>query len=316
MPGGPAKVTFFMIGTGSTGGTYFPVGEALAAAISRPPGSAPCIPGEHCGVPGLIAVVKSSAGSVANVRSVSAGHLNSAFVQANVLARAFKGEGEFEGEGPRMDLRVIANLYPEAIHLVVARGAGIDSIADLEGKRVSIGAKGSGTQADARLILNGYGLKTGAVDLIEANASRSAEMILRGELDAFFMVAGAPAHSVADLAARGEVSLLPIDGEPAEQLRLNYPFYTGWRIPSGTYPGVGDVTTLSVGALWVTREETDPALVYAITQALFDPPNQAILRSAHAKGRFITAEGGVEGVPILLHPGAERYYFDTGILER
>lgn len=314
LPGASGKVTFFLIGTGSTSGTYFPVGEALAAVISHPPGAAPCEQGEHCGVPGLIAVVKSAAGSVANARQVNAGHLDSALVQANVLARAFKGTGEFAGEGSQSALRAIAGLYPEAVHLVVARQAGITKIADLKGKRVSIGPKGSGTQTDAKHILRAYGLRSQQLKMIEADVSRSEQMILTGELDAFFLVTGAPARSIAELSARGVIDLLPIDGAPADRLRLEYPFYTPWEIAGETYQGIGAVNTLSIGAVWVTHEQTDPDLIYRITKALFDPSNRKILQSAHPKGYFITRETAAQGVPILLHPGAERYYREAGIL--
>lgn len=316
LPGAPEKVTFFLIGTGSTGGTYFPVGEALSAVISHPPGATPCADGGHCGVPGLIAVVKSTAGSVANARSVSAGRFDSAFVQANVLARAFRGQGEFADDGPQSALRAIANLYPEAVHLVVARQADITRIAELKGKRVSIGPKGSGTQADARLILRSYGLGSRQVKMIETDVSRSAQMILAGDLDAFFLATGAPARSITELSMRGAIDLLPIDGAPADRLRLEYPFYTPWEIAGETYQGIGAIKTLSVGAIWVTHEEADPELIYRITKSLFDPANREILQSAHAKGHLITRETAIQGVPILLHPGAKRYYAEVGILGR
>ena len=314
LTGDVAKVKFFLIGTGSTGGTYFPVGEALAAVISHPPGSDPCVEGSRCGVRNLLAVVKSTAGSVANARNVADGRLDSALVQANVLARAFEGEGEFKNEQARSNLRVIANLYPEAVHLVVARGLGIEKVADLKGRRVSIGPKGSGTRADARQILKAYGLTPRTVDLVEEGASRSAQMILSGELDAFFLVTGAPARSIADLTARDAVDLLSIEGAPADNLRLDYPFLTSREITAGTYRDIPAVRTLSVGALWVVSAQADDQLIYDITRALFDPANSKILRSAHAKGHFISLETAVTGVPILLHPGAERFYIEAGIL--
>jgi uncharacterized protein len=311
-----AKVTFFQIGTGSTGGTYFPMGQALAAVISQPPGSDPCLANTHCGVPGLVAIAKGSAGSVANVRSVAAGRLDSALVQANVLAAAFAGSGEFQGEGARENLRVIANLYLEAIHLVAARGLDVNSVADLKGMRVSIGREGSGTRADAISILEAYDVSLKDIDVVEADASRSAEMILSGTLDAYFLVAGAPARSIDDLAVRGAINLIPVSGEPAERLRINRTFYSHFLIPEGTYRHIDAVETIGIGALWITRTNTPDDLVYDITRSLFDERNHATLVSAHANGENVSVETAVQGVPILLHPGAERYYFEKRILER
>ncbi|MEQ9520395.1 MAG: TAXI family TRAP transporter solute-binding subunit [Parvibaculum sp.] len=310
------KVTFLQIGTGSTGGTYFPMGQALAAVISHPPGSDVCVPGGRCGVAGLVAIAKASAGSVANARAVADGRLDSALIQANVLAAAYAGQGDFKGEPPRENLRVIANLYPEAIHLVVVRGLDVRSPADLKGMRVSIGPQGSGTQADARAILQAFGLKLQDVEILEVDASRSAEMILSGMLDAYFLVAGAPARSIEDLAVRGAIDLVPIAGAPAENLRLERAFYSGLTIPEGTYRHIESVETLGIGALWVTRSTEPNELVYKMTRALFDERNRATLISAHGSGRDVSLETAVQGVPILLHPGAERFYFEAGVLER
>ncbi len=311
-----ARVTFFQIGTGSTGGTYFPMGEALAAVISQPPGSDPCIPSGRCGVPGVVAIAKASAGSVANARAVADGRLDSALVQANVLAAAYAGKDEFQGEPPRENLRVIANLYPEAVHLVAARGLDVSSVADLRGMRVSIGPKGSGTRADAIAILEAFGVKLADIEIFEEDASRSAEMILSGALDAYFLVAGAPARSIEDLAVRGAIDLVPIRGEPADKLRIDTALYSKFVVPEGTYRHIGEVETFGIGAIWVTRSTTPGDLVYNITRALFDPRNRETLLSAHANARYVDPETAVRGVPVLLHPGAELYYFETGILER
>ncbi len=314
--GGETRVTFFQIGTGSTGGTYFPMGEALAAIISQPPGAEPCLPGGHCGVPGVVAIAKGSPGSVANVRAVASGRLDSALVQANVLAAAYDGTGEFEGEGPRANLRVIANLYVEAIHLVIARGIDVRSVSDLKGLRVSIGPDGSGTRPDAIAILEAFGVTLADIEPVEADASRSAEMILTGMLDAYFLVAGAPARSIDDLARRGAIDLIPVVGTPADRLLLEREFYSRLSIPEGTYRHIDTVETLGVGALWITRASSSDRLVYQITRSLFDERNRATLVSAHANGESVTLATAVRGVPILLHPGAERFYFEAGILTR
>lgn len=309
------RATFFQIGTGSTSGTYFSIGEMLAAMISRPPGSEPCVAGGHCGVAGIVAIAKSSAGSVANVRGLGAKRFDSALIQADVLDAAAGGVGIFKRDGKATELRVIANLFPDAVHLVVAVESGIETIDDLKGKRISIGSPGSGTRANALAILKAIKLSRRKALIVEENASRSAELLLAGEVDAFFLTTGAPARIIEDLAIRKIAHVISIEGEAIDRLRIEQNFFDAVTIEAGTYPGSGEVHTLAVGALWVTRADQPDELIYQITRALFAPYNHSMLTSGHPKGRFINAATAVRGVPILLHPGAEQYYFQTGILE-
>jgi len=307
--------TFFQIGTGSTSGTYFSIGEMLAAVISRPPSSEPCVAGGHCGVAGIVAIAKSSAGSVANVRSLGSKRFDSALIQADVLDAAASGVGIFKRDGKATELRAIANLFPDAVHLVVAVESGIETIGDLKGKRISIGSPGSGTRANALAILKAIKLSRRKALIVEENASRSAELLLAGEVDAFFLTTGAPARIIEDLAIRKIARVISIEGEAIDRLRIEQNFFDAVTIEAGTYPGSGEVHTLAVGALWVTRADQPDELIYQITRALFAPYNHSMLTSGHPKGRFINAATAVRGVPILLHPGAERYYFQAGILE-
>lgn len=310
------KVTFFRIATGATGGTYFRMGEVLAGVISRPPGGDPCELGGRCGVDGLIAVVKSSPGSVANVRNVATGIFESGLVQANVLDAAFKGEGIFKGEAPRENLRVVANLYPEALHLVAAMDSEIETVSDLKGKRVAIGSKGSGTWVDAHAIMNEFGIRKRSLTLLEEDANRAADLLLSGEIDAFFMITGAPAPLIRTLILRDAGRLVPIEGAPAEGLRIKNAHYEGYTIEEGVYPGTGAINTIAVGAMWVTRADMPEELVHDITRALFDERSKETLALSHPEGALIMPETAVRGVPIFLHPGAERYYFEKGILAR
>ena len=139
------NVSFFRIGTGGTAGTYYPIGGLLANAISNPPGSRACNEGGSCGVPGLIATAVASNGSVANINGITSGSLESGFTQSDVAYWAYTGTGTYEGKPKVAGLRLIANLYPESIHLVARKGAGIKTAADLNGTRVSLDEPGSGT---------------------------------------------------------------------------------------------------------------------------------------------------------------------------
>lgn len=306
---------FFRIGTGGTAGTYYPIGGLLANAISSAPGSRACEEGGSCGVPGLVATALASNGSVANVNGIGGGTLESGFAQSDVVTWAQTGTGIWEGKEPVEKLRMIANLYPESIHLVASSDSGIASVADLKGKRVSLDEPGSGTLVDARIILGAYGLTEDDVEAAFLKPDQAAERMRDGAMDAFFFVGGFPAGAIAELASQHGITLVPIAGEEATGIIEEYPFFSENLVPGGTYEGVdGDVTTLSVGAQWVTSADQPEELIYGITKALWNDSTRALLDNGHAKGKAITKETALDGVGIPLHPGAERFYKEAGLL--
>ncbi len=309
------QINFFRIGTGSTGGTYFPVGGIIANAISNPPGSRACDRGGSCGVPGLIAVAQSTEGSVANVNQLAAGLLDSGFSQADVSFWAYRGEGIFKERGGVPGLRAIANLFPESVHLVVRRNSGIRSVRNLKGLRISIDVEGSGTRVDALLILKAYGIDVEDFDAVSATSGIAADMLRAGELDGFFIVAGTPVNAVKFLAADSLVTLVPITGKEAETLRQTYPFFAEETVPAGTYFNVPATRTLSVGAQWLVTDAVDPELVYQITRALWHKNTAKMLSRGHPKGSLITIDTAISGLGVPLHDGARRYYREVGLIE-
>ena len=293
---------FFRIGTGGTAGTYYPVGGMIANAVSQP--------GK------IIVTAQASNGSVANVTGVAGGALESGFSQADVASWAFKGNGLFEGKPNVPGLRMIANLYPESVHIVVRKGSAIKSVADLKGKRVALDEPGSGTLVNARAILAAYGLKDADLKPEYIKPNQAGDKMKDGSLDAFFFTGGAPAGAIAELASSGTgLDLLPLEGKEAEALRASSPFFSPDLIAADTYKGVGAVNTLAVGAQWVTSDKADAATVYEITKALYGSAAQAQLAAGHAKGKFITKENAVKGVGIPFHPGAEKFYKEAGLLK-
>ena len=307
------ELSFFRIGTGSTGGTYFPIGGLIANAISNPPGSRPCERGGSCGPEGLIAVAQSTQGSVANVDAILAGRLESGLVQADIAYWAHRGEQIFSRKGRKVEnLRAIANLYPEAIHLVVRANAGIKSVADLRGKRVSLGEKESGTKVDAEIILRAYGLNAKLIKPRYLNPGPAADALRAGKLDAFFLVAGAPAAAIAELASTIEIALVPIDGKRIEKLIKRYPFFSQGSIAGQAYRGVGETRTLTVGAQWVVSSKVSADIVYGMTRALWHANTRRLLDRGHPKGKVIRIENALRGIGIPLHPGAERFYREAG----
>jgi len=309
-------VRFFRIGTGGTAGTYYPIGGLLANAISNPPGSRECDKGGSCGVPGLVATALSSNGSVANINGIAGGQLESGFSQSDVAYWAYTGTGVFEGKGKVGDLRLIANLYPESIHIVARKGAGIRTVADLKGKRVSLDEPGSGTLIDARIILGAFGLTDKDVKAEYLKPNQAGDKMKDGALDAFFFVGGYPAGAIAELAAAGGgIELVNIAGPEIDKMRRQYGFFATDRIPADTYKGVAAVDTLSVGAQWVTSAKQPADLIYGITKALWNANTRKLLDSGHAKGKAITKETALSGAGIPLHPGAEKFYKEAGLLK-
>jgi len=308
------NIYFLRIGTGSSSGTYYPIGTLLASVISNPPGSRDCDDGGSCGVPGLIATAQTTHGSIENINGVTKGYFDTALAQSDTVAAAYNGTGIYKKEKPVKSLRVIANLYPEDVHLVVRRGAGIKNIADLKDKRVSIDVPGSGTRENAKEILAAYGLSVKDFEAVAANPDKSVTLMNADKLDAFFLVAGYPVTAVSELADVGKIELLPISGENAKKFVDNHGYYSVSQIPAGTYQDLDTVPTLAVSTQWIVSEHVSEEVVYEITRALWHPRNRHLLDRGHAKGLLIHQETALKGVSTPLHPGAERYYKEIGIL--
>ena len=308
----------FKINSGNSAGTYFPVATALSKAISSPRGRE-CRQDDPkdgpCGVPNLISQSIVSKGSAENVLAIQKGRVQSALAQADVAYWAANSKGIYQISEPYDKLRAIANLYQESAHLVVRIGAGIQKIADLKGKKISLGRKGSGTIVDARLILAAHGLEHTDYTHIEAKPGKAADLLLANELDAFFLVSGSPSAVVSDITRRGVARVIPINEAPVEMIYISHNFFSRGVIPKGTYNNDTDIQTMNVGALWLVSSDIDEELVYQITKALWSPANRKTLDDGHIKGKQITIDTALIGVPILLHPGAERYYVEAGILE-
>ena len=309
-------VKFFRIGTGGTAGTYYPIGGLLANAISNPPGSRECDKGGSCGVPGLVATAVASNGSVANINGIQSGQLESGFTQSDVASWAYHGNGVYEGKPKVADLRLIANLYPETIHLVARKGAGIKGVADLKGKRVSLDEPGSGTLVDARLILAAFGLSEKDIKAEFMKPNQAGDKLRDGALDAFFFVGGYPAGAIAELAAAGGgIELVPVTGPEIDKMRQQYGFFAVDMVPANTYKGVPEVRTIAVGAQWVTSVKQPDELIYAITKATWNDNTRKLLDAGHAKGKAITKDSATAGAGIPFHPGAEKFYKEAGLLK-
>jgi uncharacterized protein len=326
---------FFRIGTAATTGTYFQIGGVLASAISKPPGARDCEHGGGCGVPGLVAIAQASQGSIQNVLAVGSGQLESALAQSDIAYWAYTGSaiaprrcglGKEEvaarttgaallkSRGALRNLRAIAGLYPEDIHVVVRAESSIRALQDLKGKRVALGEPESGTLADARLVLEAAGLNECEMKADYLGLSEAADGLAQMRIDAFFVVGGYPVPAITEAATATPIRLLPVPRDVADRLARKYAFFEVDTIPAGSYPGIEtDTPTLSTTALWVVREDVPEDLVYLITRALWSEATKRLLDAGHPVGRRIRLASALEGVTIPLHLGAARFYREVGL---
>lgn len=236
---------------------------------------------------------------------------------AATLHFAYHGIDKFEGNAKK-DLRIIANLYPEDLHLVLPKGGSLSSLADLKGKRVGIAQAGSGTQIAVELIIADHGVNRDNIDEAELNNSQSAERIADGQLDAYFYAAGTPVAAMIQLDNTKGMELYNFTDEEVKMANKSVPYYIPSKIPAGTYPGVPyEVNTVAVSGILVTNANQDEELIYEITKALWSSTARKLLDNGHSKGKVITLEtalDGVAGIDVPMHPGAERFYKEQGML--
>jgi uncharacterized protein len=308
------ETQFFRIGAAATSGTFFEIGGVIASAISKPAGSPPCDHGGSCGVPGLVAVTQATQGSVENIRMITAGRIESGIAQSDVVSWAYAGTGIFAADGPMKRLRAIASLFPENVQLVVHGDSPIRSLAEVRGRRISLGQTGSGTLADARIVLAAAGLTEKDMAAEYLRPGVAAAKIQDGSLDGFFLIGGIPVPAIRELAATTPIRLIPIDDDVLSKMKESSSSYRRSVIPAGTYPGI-NLETPSIGfnALWVVSAEASDDLIYAITKALWNDATQALLETHNPIGRQVRFENALDGLSIPLHTGAKRFYREAGL---
>ena len=252
------------------------------------------------------ATAQSTGASVANINMLKDGSIDLAIIQNDITYYAANGTEMFKDK--KVDnLRGIAALYPETCQAVTLESSGIKTIADLKGKRVSVGAAGSGVEANARQILAAYGLTYDDIQVQYLSFGESSSALKDGNVDAAFLTAGFPTAAVQDLASQNKIRILAVDPDKADQLIAQYPFYTKTVIPAGTYAGFDeDVSTVSVMAMLVASDKVDDQMGYDIAKALFT--NLDRLKEAHSVGKLITKEGALKGMPIPMNAGAEKFF--------
>lgn len=302
----------FQIATGPVSGSYVRVGETIARIISNPPGLARCEVEGVCGPEGLIATTRSSSGSIVNAVYVNSGRVKSAIVQADIAGAAAAGEGPFKETGPLKDLRVVARLHDETVHLVVGSRSRIKRLADLATKRVAIDSSKAATNFTVRTILTAGNVSTRRMRLSFQSAEQAARDLRDGKIDAFFVIGVAPIDVVDGLVRRGQARVIGIDAPVIAALTKARPMLSKGELAEDTYRGSKRVLTLNVASLWVVNKSLPRDIVQAILRSLWNPANRSELQRLGGWSRTINVAKAAENLPLPLHDGAQRFYAQAG----
>lgn len=293
----PANLGKMTMGTGGTAGTYYAFGGVLGQYMKNKGG--------------VDVTVVSTDGSKANIQGIDAGDYQLGTVQSDVMAYAWEGSKSFEEDGAIDTFRVIGGLYAETVQLVTM-DENIKSVADLEGKSVSIGAPGSGVYFNAIDVLTAAGLSEDDIKPQYLSFADSAEGLKDGKIDAAFVVAGAPTPAITELTTTNDAYLVPIDGEIGEKVLASCPYYTALAIPAGTYKGQDeDVMTVTVKATMIISADATEEQAYAVTAAIFDNIDE--ITAENAKGAELSIENATSGMTAPFHAGAAKYFKEKGI---
>jgi TRAP transporter TAXI family solute receptor len=298
--GAQDKKTRIAIGTGGTGGVYYPLGGGLAALISK-------------NIPGVDATAEVTAGSIANLNFIASGKNEMGFTMADSAWDAVNGLAKFEGK--RVALRTLVVFYPNRMHVVTVEATGINSMKDLKGKRVSTGAPTSGTEEMSLRLIEAAGLDPKDMTRERLSVAESVAALKDRKIDAFFWVGGVPTPSITDLAATPGMKIKLIDhGEAAENMRRKYgPIYMKNQILANAYPGeTRNTTNVDVWNLLVVPQNSDEKLIYDIVKMMFEKKDELV--KVHKDAAFLDLANQASGAsPIPFHPGAVRYFKEKGV---
>ncbi|MDD2202206.1 MAG: TAXI family TRAP transporter solute-binding subunit [Firmicutes bacterium] len=297
---GASSATNLVLATGGTAGTYYPLGGAIASIANKL-------------APKLRITAQATSASSENMQLIGKRQADLALVQNDIADYAYKGIETFAGKSIK-NFGAIASLYPELVHFVVKADGPIKSWADVKGKRISVGARNSGTEANARQILEAYGLTYADVDEQFLSFADSAEQFKAGRIDGFFATSGVPNAGIADVAAKHKIRILTMDSNTMQKLTSKYQFFVSTTIPANSYANqTAPATTPAVMAILIAGNHVSESDVYEITKSLFE--NDGQLAKAHAKGSLVRLRTAMNGLSTPLHPGAAKYYKEKGLIK-
>lgn len=287
-----AEKKFINIATGGTAGVYYPLGGAIADVLNK-------------NVAGANATAQSTGASVANTNMLNDGDVQIAFIQNDIAYYALNGTEMFKDN--KVDsLRALATIYPETVQIVTLEKSGINSIADLKGKRVAVGASGSSVVPNSEQVLGVYDITFDDIKPQYLSFAEAANGLKDGNIDAAFVSAGFPTAAIQDIAAQHKVKVLSIDPDKVKALAEKYPYYEEITIPKDTYNQAEDAVSVAVKAMLVVTDKMAEDEAYEITKAIFT--NLDRVKAAHSVGQYISVESAQDGLSIPLHTGAQKYF--------
>lgn len=293
-----AQTTRLSIGTGGTGGVYYPMGGGMAAVLSK-----------H--VPGWEATAEVTGASVANLQLIGQGKQDIGFTMADAAYDAVSGLAKFKDR--KVDARTLIVLYPNKMHVVTTGGSGIEKVTDFKGKRVSVGEPNSGTEVMAMRLLEAAGVGTD-FKRERLSVAEGVNAIKDRKLDALIWVGGLPTAAITDLATTPGMTIKLLDhAEYGEQMNEKWgPLYVKGTTPAGTYKGQSDaVENLDVWNLLVADAKMSDEMAYTIVKTLFEHKDELV--AVHREAENIRLEAQAEASPIPMHPGALKYYEEQGL---
>lgn len=304
--GGQGESKFVTIGTGGVTGVYYPTGGAISRMVNA-----------KYDEYGIKATVESTGGSVYNINAVMSGDLDFGIAQSDRQFQAYNGIAEWEETGAQEDLRAVFSIHPESVTLVASVESGIESVADLKGKRVNLGNPGSGNLGNARDVLEAAGLTEDDVQAEAVKAVEAPGLLNDGRIDAFFYTVGHPNGNIKEATAgRVKVRIVNIDGDVLKTMTDKYSYYAAARIPKSEYPmaaNTEDPVTVGVKATLVTSASVSEDVVYAITKEVFE--NFESFKGLHPAYQVLNKEDMLSGLSAPIHPGALKYYEEAGLTQ-
>ncbi|SMC19669.1 hypothetical protein SAMN02746041_00745 [Desulfacinum hydrothermale DSM 13146] len=292
-----ARKQFISIGTGGTGGVYYPYGGALAEIWTRY-------------VKNVQAVAEVTGASVENVRLANKGETVVGEIMGDVAYEAYNGLGRFKGKPQK--IAAMFMMYPNVYHVVALKGSGIHSLQDLKGKRVSVGSPGSGTEYMSNLVLHAVGVPYDSFDVRRLSFVENANALRDHTIDVGIWCVGPPTSSIMDLATTHDIMIVPFSDEDIQKVTGKVQYYSPSVVPGGVYKGVDqDVPTVSVWNVAICTRDLPEDLVYKLVKATFE--HQDYLLKVYPGAKYTTPENAVKYSPIPFHPGAVKYFRELGL---
>ncbi|RSL33907.1 TAXI family TRAP transporter solute-binding subunit [Salibacterium salarium] len=290
---------FLTVATGGTSGVYYPIGGALSNLYESELGTD--------------SSVQSTGASVENINLLEEDRAELAITMSDAVSQAYEGTGPFEEEEPKEGLRGMASLYPNFVQVVTTEDTGIESMEDLEGMDVGVGAPNSGVELNAQMVLEAHGMSYDDINEDFLSYSEAIDQMQNNMIDAAFVTSGLPNSTVIDLSTQDDVTIVPIEGDALSQLQEDYEFFGEGTIEADVYETEEDVQTATIMNVMLVNESLNEDDVYELTETMFN--NIDTIHDAHNAAQNIDLDSVTDGMPVPLHPGAKRYYEEQDALD-